>query len=73
MSGEIPMPFGKFGTGSADPRDVKDVPSDYLTWLLEQDWLEEKYGEELVEEIELVMAERDELDTHWHEYEEPYG
>ena len=72
MVGEIPMPFGKFAPNSADPREVKSIPSDYLQWVLEQDWVEERYGEELVEEIELVLAERDREDKHWHEYEEPY-
>lgn len=72
MAGEIDIPFGKFSPNGADPRELKEIPTDYLQWVLEQDWVEDRYGEELVEEIELVLAERDSMDTHWHEYEESY-
>ena len=67
-------PFGKFGSTKDDPREVKDIPSDYLRHLLEEEdergWVSERYGIELVEEIESVMLEREGTDTHWHEYEE---
>ena len=72
MAGEMKMPFGKFGPGRGDYRAVREVPSDYLTWILEQEYMADRYGEDLIEEIELVMAERDREDKHWHEYEEPY-
>jgi len=59
------MPFGKFSG-----RQVDEVPSDYLTWLQEEGWVGDKYGNELVEEIKDVMAMRDREDSHWHEMEE---
>ena len=61
--------FGKFGV-KGERREVDRIPSDYLRWVLEQPWVEEKHGVELIEEIESVMAERDAQGTHWHEYEE---
>ena len=67
------LQFGKFGPG-ADPREISEIPSDYLQWLREEEWFEEKYPEES-DELESVMLERDGPDgqEHWHEYEEEGG
>ena len=43
------------------------IPSGYLTWLLEQDWMYEKRHEELLEAIEYEMAVRDRSDGHFYE------
>jgi len=32
------LPFGKY-----IDKDIEDVPTDYLNWLLEQDWFFKKY------------------------------
>jgi uncharacterized protein (DUF3820 family) len=62
------MPFGKF-----QGREVSDVPSDYLTWCQEEGWVGNKYGDDLEDEINTEMMERENPGspkTHFHEYEE---
>jgi hypothetical protein len=39
LGDDDPMPFGKFGPKSDDPRTMKDVPPGYLDWLAGQDWI----------------------------------
>ena len=70
MIGDAQMPFGKF-----NDRTIDETPSDYLyAVVLENadDWVRDRYGDEFVEEVELVLSKRDREDSHWHEMEEPY-
>uniref|UniRef100_A0A6M3M7U4 Quorum-sensing-regulated virulence factor n=1 Tax=viral metagenome TaxID=1070528 RepID=A0A6M3M7U4_9ZZZZ len=53
--------FGKYAT-----KEIELIPSGYLTWLLEQDWMYEKKHEELLEAIEYEMAVRDRSDGHFY-------
>ena len=56
------MPFGKHRG-----KDIGDVPSNYLYWLLEQDWMGEKKNWELLEAIEHEIAVRDRSYAHFYE------
>lgn len=48
------LPFGKF-----KGIDVEGVPNSYLKWLLDQEWMEEKYSEAIPKiEKELDYRER---------------
>ena len=38
LNDRSPMPFGKY-----KGKPMEEVPDGYLLWLLEQEWLEEKY------------------------------
>lgn len=38
LSSDIIMPFGKY-----QGQQLMNIPRDYLEWLLEQSWFEEKY------------------------------
>ena len=61
--GEIVMelPFGKY-------RDIEieEVPSDYLRWLVLQDWFENRYPE-LLKEAEEELSFRDINMSHFYE------
>lgn len=61
-------PIGKFGPG-VDSRDIEEVPSDYLRWLQGEEWTYEKHPEEM-EEVDFVMQERTDAETHWSEEQE---
>ena len=50
------LPFGKYVN-----REVREVPSDYLEWLMDEDWFCDQY-EELAAEVE------DELDVRTRSY-----
>jgi uncharacterized protein (DUF3820 family) len=52
--------FGKF-----KGKDLEDVPSDYLKYLVESDWFEGKYLE-LVDPIENELKFRDVWDVHFY-------
>ncbi len=65
------MPFGKYTEGP-NQREVDACPSDYLQWLLEQEWFEDKWPE-LKEEVAGVMDEREVQGTHWDKWEEELG
>jgi uncharacterized protein (DUF3820 family) len=56
----IILHFGKFRG-----KDLEDVPSDYLEWLLRQEWLEEKYSK-YVEPIEMELKFRSVWNTHFY-------
>lgn len=60
------IPFGKYGSGSADAREPKEIPSGYLRWWLEQDNLVNDYPD-LTEEIEEELEIRDRSDAHFEE------
>lgn len=53
--------FGKYKTW-----ELELIPSGYLAWLLEQDWMYEKRHEELLEAIEYEIAVRDRSDGHFY-------
>jgi hypothetical protein len=38
------FPFGKYGPGKGDERSFGEVPSHYLDWLIDQDWIDEWPG-----------------------------
>jgi len=71
------MPFGKFGPHKGDVRPVKDCPSDYLRYLLEEEddtgWVSGKYGKDLLDTIEATLVARDRGYSHWNESEEEGG
>ncbi len=48
----IVMPFGKY-----KDYDIETVPNSYLEWLLEQEWVEEKYSH-LIDVIEEELETR---------------
>jgi len=52
------LPFGKF-KGKA----IDEVPDSYLTWLLEQDWFEEKF-EDLFDDVQAEINWRKEVNYH---------
>lgn len=60
---DIFLTFGKYGPG-ADHRPIGRVPSSYLKWCLEQDWLERKY-EIMVELFEEELSWRDQWGKHF--------
>jgi len=47
-------------------KEVEEVPSDYLHWLIEQDWMEKERLEELYEAIEYELDVRDRSDGHFY-------
>lgn len=55
------MPFGKY-----KGEEFVDIPSGYLTWILEQDDIVEK-NPELIEAVEDMMAMRDRSDAHFYD------
>jgi len=54
------LPFGNY-----KGKDIEDIPTDYLKWLLETDWFDKKYPE-LVDEIETELKYRDDWDKHFY-------
>ena len=52
--------FGKFAG-----KDIEDVPSDYLKYLVGSDWFEPKYPK-LMEPIEDELEFRDNWKTHFY-------
>ena len=62
------LSFGKYSTGAVQ-RDINEMPSDYLHWLMETDWFEDKFPEHH-EEVESVLSERDAQGGHWDKWEE---
>ena len=52
------MPFGKH-SGEL----IADIPSDYLRWLLEQDWFCRKA--DLAKQVKIEMEFRDKFDKHF--------
>ena len=54
MKDDMILSFGKHVN-----EDIREIPSDYLQWLMEQDWFEEKFDNirQRVEE-ELKIRER---------------
>jgi len=46
--------------------EIELIPSGYLTWLLEQDWMYTDAKAELLEAIEYEMAVRDRSDAHFY-------
>jgi uncharacterized protein (DUF3820 family) len=62
------MPFGRYSKGT-DIRELDACPSDYIIWMQEQEWFEEKFPQ-LAEEATEIMAEREESGTHWNKWEE---
>lgn len=59
------IPFGKHRG-----REVEEVPSDYLRWLMEQEWFESERWEELYVEVEDELETRERSYAHFYEYEE---
>ncbi len=52
------IPFGKFRN-----KDIEEVPSQYLLWLTDQDWFNDKHvqlSNKVVEELDW----RDKMDRH---------
>ena len=52
--------FGKF-----KGLDIEDIPSDYLKYLVESDWFEDKYPD-FVKPIEDELAFRDRWNSHFY-------
>jgi len=57
-----PMAFGKY-----KGKDIEDIPSSYLKWLLEQNWFNEVYYKDMIEPIEIELRFRDKFNTHFEE------
>ena len=51
--------FGKF-----KGQDIESIPSDYLRWVVCENWFEDKYPH-LVEEIDLELKYRDNWSKHF--------
>lgn len=45
--------------------EIEEIPSGYLTWLQEQDWMHEDNKTELLEAVEYEMEVRDRSDAHF--------
>ena len=58
------MSFGKHRGKS-----IEDIPSDYLEWLMEQDWFIEKY-EPIAQMVERELAYRSTWECHFYEERE---
>ena len=56
------FPFGKHSG-----KEVEEVPSDYLWWLMEQEWFETDRWYELYVEVEDELEVRDRSDAHFYE------
>ena len=56
-----PLSFGKH-----KGKDIEDVPSSYLRWLLDQKWFEVSQ-KDMVKPIETEMKFRDKFNTHFEE------
>ena len=54
------MPFGKYVN-----KEVEEIFSDYLEWLMEEDWFLEKF-EELAEEVEGELETRTKSYAHFY-------
>jgi uncharacterized protein (DUF3820 family) len=54
------IPFGNY-----KGKDIEDIPSDYLTWLLGLSWFDVKYPE-LVEEIDDELKWRTDYSKHFY-------
>ena len=52
------IPFGIFKN-----KDIEEVPSEYLLWLTNQDWFNDKHVE-LSNEVMLELEWRDKWDRH---------
>ena len=37
LTDRSPMPYGKYGPKSKDPRTMEEVPASYLFWLIDND------------------------------------
>lgn len=76
MLGDRTLPFGKYSPVRGGSRTLNDIPSDYLEYLMEQEedsgWVSDRYGDDLISDIEQVLEKRTREDAHWHEMEEPY-
>lgn len=55
------LPIGKQYRG----KEIEDVPSDFLRWLLEQDWFLDKYPE-LADEINEELQWRTDWSKHFY-------
>ncbi len=53
------LTFGKHAK-----KDIEAVPSNYLEWLLQQNWFQDQY-EVLVQQIEAELAYRTDHDAHF--------
>ena len=62
MNMTLRISFGKY-----KGKQVEEIPSHYLTWLLEQDWMYGEKHKELLEAIEYEMAVRDRSDAHFYD------
>jgi hypothetical protein len=50
--------------GTHKDKDIEDVPSSYLRYLLESNWFDEKYPE-LVKEVEEELGYRSDFNKHF--------
>jgi len=53
--------------GRYSGKEIGEIPSGYLTWLLEQDWMYEDKKAELLEAIEHEMTVRDRSYAHFYD------
>ena len=56
------IPFGKH-----KGKEIEEIPSDYLRWLIDQDFIEEEKHAELYESIEEEIAIRERSYGHFYE------
>jgi len=60
---EVNLPFGR---SQKERKSVGELPSNYLRWLLEQDFFERQY-EELVEPVEQELEWRTNQNCHFYD------
>jgi len=53
--------------GKHKGKEIEEIPSDYLKWLLEQNFIEEDSHTDLLEATEYEMAVRDRSYGHFYE------
>jgi uncharacterized protein (DUF3820 family) len=58
--GESIIPFGKY-----KGKTIEDIPSDYLDYLLSEEWFETKF-KDLYEEVKQEMKFRNDFDKHFY-------
>jgi uncharacterized protein (DUF3820 family) len=60
--GETKITFGKF-----KGKTVEEIPSSYLKWLAEQDFMDKPSNYNLLEEVEQELEWRSAFDKHFEE------
>ena len=71
LSGQhVTIPFGKYGPNGLN-KEISEIPSGYLWWLMGEEWFEEKYPT-IFEAVEYEIEVRDRSGAHFYTDEGDY-